>query len=118
MSKNTLNFTRVLKSNRYVESIIAWGNASYKILRPLIVIQNKILRICLHKLLCQEFKTMSLVQTYSYQMLLDGFQKRFNEYGILHLRNTRNVDRKNLVLPKVSTTLAQNHAFLSGNKTI
>lgn len=51
-------------------------------------------------------------------MLLDGFQKRFNEYGILHLRNTRNVDRKNLVLPKVSTTLAQNHAFLSGNKTI
>ena len=101
--------------------IIGWGGSGTSVLTPLILIQKRIIKICLKKpieypteLIFPEFNVMTVEQIYKLTLL-----KYFQKYRNVHVSDPHNYNtRRNktlpLIEPKYSTSSGSKHSIYYG----
>lgn len=94
--------------------IIGWGGVGMTYLKPLENIQKKIIKIIYKKsrlyptdLLYNESKLFDVRQIFCYCMLIHQFNKRHESNFISHAYNTRNKDKGNLEIKKMTKSLGK-----------
>ena len=98
--------------------ILGWGGIGKSNLTPLILLQKRIIKICLHKpldyptkLIYQEFGVLNIEQIYKY-ILLSYFQKNRNNFKIVpHYYSTRKNEVYFLQETKCHTTAGMKHSI-------